>query len=111
MVQLDSQPEITQFDHTVFRNEQIVWFDVLSFNPHYHHHSVNDVPVVEVAQTQQTTTHHLTQLVLAQPIPTPQIRLERATMTVLHHNLHITHSPNITPTTLPPSEARRCIAR
>ena len=111
MVQLNSQSEVTQFDHTLLRNEQIVRLDVLHLTLRCRTHAVNDVSVVEVAQTQQTTTHHLTQLVLAQPIPTPQIRLERATMTVLHHYLIVILLSSNIPTTLPPSEARRCIAR
>ena len=78
---------------------------------HLNSHSVNDVLIVKIRQPQQTTTHHLPQFLLLQSIPTPQIRSHRPTVAVLHHNLHITHSSNNTPTTRLLFATHRSIAR
>ena len=48
---------------------------------------MHHVPLMKIRQPQQTTTHHLPQLLLLQSIPILQIRSHRPTVTILHHNL------------------------
>ena len=51
------------------------------------HYSMDHVPVVKVGQSQQATTHHISQDTLIQPISVLQMCRKGTESTILHHEL------------------------
>ena len=98
VLQLRTQAEVAQLHYPTLGKKQITWLDILQYEPVRSDYSVQHIPIVQIRQPQQTTTHHLTQLLLLQSIPAPQIPFNRPIMQVFHHELLFNQLRHYVPT-------------
>ena len=98
VLQLRTQAEVAQLHNPTLGKKQITWLDILQYEPARSEYSVQHIPLVKIRQPQQTTTHHLPQLLLIQSIPIPQISFNRSIMQVFHHELLFNQLRHYVPT-------------